>query len=151
MAPPIAILNANIVTDDGLYRTRTISHSEARDLVADAEIDSAIGHESTAELLTALLGRRIPVHRQQFEQQPGQSALVFKLHGRPPEGRILDRAELLELGYTFHILERIDVDAQLRYLEEVNNYVHANGVYNDDIALLSTTARLITELRQFFS
>lgn len=104
---PIAILNASVVTADGLFRMTSITLDEARKLVADAEIDSAVGHESTATLLSTLLGREIPTNRQLFAQQVGQRALVCKLNGRPPEGVALTLEELKEIGYSFKLLERV--------------------------------------------
>jgi hypothetical protein len=106
-AHPLAILNTSIVTQDGTYTLRTIDLPGARDLVADAPgIDSAVGHDATAAVLTELLGVEVPVNRQQFAQQPGQIALVLKMDGRPPEGVVLDRAGMEQIGYTLRLLTR---------------------------------------------
>lgn len=75
-------------------------------LVSENEIDSAVGHASTAQIMTALLGVEIPVNRQMFAQQPGQDALVFKLNGRPQEGKILTAEEIEQIGYKFQLLRR---------------------------------------------
>lgn len=104
---PLAILNTSILTSDGTYAMRTVTLDEARSIVAHASaIDSAVGHESTAALLSDLLGRDIPLNRQSFAHQPGQRALVLKMTGRPPEGVVLDRAGMEALGYTLRLLER---------------------------------------------
>jgi hypothetical protein len=103
---PVAILNTSIATADGEYSLRTVTLDEALKLIDGREILSAVGHESTAQVLTALLGQDIPVNRIQFEQQPGQSALVFKLNGRAPEGQILTADEVAAIGYTLKIMER---------------------------------------------
>ena len=104
---PLALLNTSIITADGTFTLRTISLDDAKDLIADHEsLDSAIGHESTAQIMTELLGVDVPVNRQMFEQQPGQKALVFKLNGRPPEGKILTAKEIDEIGYTLKVMER---------------------------------------------
>jgi len=104
---PIAILNASVITADGTFTLTTISLDEARELIRDREIDSAVGHESTATLLSTLLGREIPTNRQLFSQAVGQQALVCKLAGRPPEGVVLTLEELKEIGYSFKLLERV--------------------------------------------
>lgn len=106
MAQPIAILNTSIATADGSYELATISVDEARDLVDGADILSAVGHESTAQILTTLLGLHVAVNRINFQQQPGQVALVFKLNGRAPEGRILSADEVEAIGYDFKTLTR---------------------------------------------
>jgi hypothetical protein len=105
---PLAVLNTSVLTSDGSYSMRTVTLDEARRIVADAAaIDSAVGHDATAAVLTALLGREIPVNRQQFIHRPGQRALVLKLNGRPPEGVVLDQAGMEALGFTLRVLERI--------------------------------------------
>lgn len=104
---PVAVLNTSIVTSDGTFVLETISLDEAKALVADpAEVLSAVGHEATSQILTELLGVAVPVNRIQFAQAAGQVALVFKLHGRAPEGVILDRNEIEAIGYSFKKLIR---------------------------------------------
>lgn len=75
-------------------------------MVSENELDSAIGHDATSMVMTALLGVEVPVNRQMFCQQPGQKALVFKLNGRLPEGKVLTVEEIQEIGYKFQILKR---------------------------------------------
>ncbi|TDC02663.1 DUF1874 domain-containing protein [Micromonospora fluostatini] len=107
MSPlPIAILNTSIVTTDGDYTVREITLEEAIAIAHSSEIDSAVGHDATAALLTELLGVAVPVNRQMFAQRPGQKALVFKLNGRPAPGVELDLAGLEQVGYTFKLLTR---------------------------------------------
>ncbi|GGE47525.1 hypothetical protein GCM10011391_27900 [Pullulanibacillus camelliae] len=102
---PLALLNTSILTADGDFTLRTITLEDAKALVDSASgLDSAIGHESTAQIMTALLGVDVPVHRQMFEQQPGQQALVFKLNGRPPEGKVLSIEEIEAIGYKWQLL-----------------------------------------------
>lgn len=105
----LALLNTSILTAPGSYTLIDISLDDARTIVADAtDIDSAIGHESTAQIMTELLGVDVPLNRQMFVQQPGQQALVFKLNGRPPEGSVLTREQIDEIGYKFQILVRAE-------------------------------------------
>lgn len=105
---PLALLNTSILTTAGEYKLTDISLEEAKKLVDDAEkLDSAIGHQSTAEIMTTLLETEVEMNRQLFEQQAGQIALVFKLNGRPEEGKILSKEEVEKIGYKFQLLERI--------------------------------------------
>jgi hypothetical protein len=71
-------------------------------------LQSAIGHQATAEILSDLLGRPVPVNRIQYSQNLGDKAIVFKVKGRVPEGVILKREEVEAMGYEFGILERIE-------------------------------------------
>lgn len=103
----LGVLNTSILTTAGAYELKDITLDEAKKLVSENKIDSAVGHASTAQIMTALLGVEIPVNRQMFVQQPGQDALVFKLNGRPQEGKILTAEEIEQIGYKFQILKRI--------------------------------------------
>ena len=57
--------------------------------------------------MTTLLGVEVPMNRQMFIQDVGQRALVFKLNGRPEEGKILTVEDIEQIGYKFQILDRI--------------------------------------------
>lgn len=105
----LALLNTSILTAAGSYILTDISLNQARKLVTDnaGNLDSAIGHASTAEIMTTLLEADIPVNRQMFSQDVGQRALVFKLNGRPEEGKILTAEEIETIGYKFQLLERL--------------------------------------------
>ena len=105
--PALALLNTSIITAPGNYTMKPITLEKARELVENAySLDSAIGHESTAQIMSELLGVDVPVNRQMFEQKSGQKALVFKLNGRPPEGKILSREEVEKIGYHFQLMIR---------------------------------------------
>jgi len=104
----LGVLNTSILTTEGTYRLKRITLDEARELVAKNELDSAVGHQSTADIMASLLGVEIPINRQMFTQEIGQQALVFKLNGRPEEGKILSRVEIETIGYKFQLLERLE-------------------------------------------
>ena len=105
---PLALLNTSILTTSGTYQLDDITLDQARETIANSyKVDSAIGHQSTAEIMTTLLDTEVAVNRQMFVQQVGQKALVFKLNGRPQEGKILTIDEINEIGYKFQLLTRI--------------------------------------------
>lgn len=104
----LAMLNTSILTNDGLYRLSEITLAEAKKLVQTNELDSAIGHASTAQIMSTLLEVAVPVNRQMFAQEVGQQALVFKLNGRPAEGTILSVEEIEAIGYKWQLLTRIE-------------------------------------------
>jgi len=107
----LGILRTSIITADGFYSAYTITLDDAKALIRAAingpGIDSAVGHVSTAELLTVLLGVEIPVSRQRFEQQVGQRALVFKLNERLDiSGTEMTADQLKSIGYTLKVMMR---------------------------------------------
>lgn len=102
----VTILNTSIVTSYGSFEYKPITLDQARDVVSTQGFDSAIGHASTAEIVSSLLGIQCPVNRVQYAQEEGDRALVFKLNGRAPEGVILSRKEIEAIGYSWGLLIR---------------------------------------------
>lgn len=109
----LTLLNTAILTADGDFRLKLVTLQDARVTMmaygAD-EWQSAIGHDATAQILTDLLGDicgPVPVNRIDYRQGVGDVALVFKLRGRAPEGKILNRAEVEAIGYDFKLLTRL--------------------------------------------
>jgi hypothetical protein len=77
-----------------------VSIEEARQLLAHGFI-SAVGHQSTAEIMSQVLGIPVPYNRAQVYLEPGDEAVCFILKARPPEGRVLTVQELESIGYYF--------------------------------------------------
>lgn len=103
----IAILNTPILTVEGNYKLSSITLEQAQKLVNENDFDSYIGHQATSEILSILLGTEVPMNRQQFKQEVGQKAIIFKLNSRLQEGQVLTTIQEIEsIGYTFQLLER---------------------------------------------
>ena len=112
-AATLALLNTSILTSEGNYSLKAITLSEAQSLVKETlqssnNVLSAIGHQSTADILTTLLGINVPAARIEFAQLSGQKALVMKLNGRPPEGRVLTQEEIETIGFQFMLMTRME-------------------------------------------
>ena len=103
----LAVLNTSILTTEGTFTLKDITLEEAKNLVKENNILSAVGHQSTADILTTLLETEVPMNRIMFEQETGQKALVFKLNGRPEEGKILTAEEIHQIGFKFQLLTKI--------------------------------------------
>jgi hypothetical protein len=104
----IGIFNGTIATTNGVYKISDIDITDAKKLLCQNGFVSAIGHKSTAEAISDTFNMNIPMNRINFKQQVGQKAIVFKLNKRPPEGSILCREEIEEIGYSFKLMERFE-------------------------------------------
>lgn len=104
---PLWLLNAPVITTDGLFRSRTLNVDEARALLRAQGFASAIGHAQTAAIVSELLGIDCPMNRYEFRQRPGQRALVFRLARRLEEGQVLhNRRDIERVGYSFMLIIR---------------------------------------------
>ncbi|MEM4004559.1 MAG: DUF1874 domain-containing protein [Desulfurococcaceae archaeon] len=79
----------------------------AKRTVEGSEFISIVGHESTAQLMSTLLGVPITVNRAQVQLEPGDVVLVFQILTRLPEGKVLS---LEELKQTPHAWYKVYVD-----------------------------------------
>jgi len=88
------------LADSYTIKIKRIDVNQARQLVNQNQFISAIGHESTAKLLSMLLEIDIPVNRIQVEMVSGDIGLHFVLKKRLQEGQIIkDIQELQEIGF----------------------------------------------------
>ena len=65
----VGIFNGTIATTNGLYRVSDISIEDAKKLLMENSFISAIGHKSTAEVISYSLGMDIPMNRIEFKQK----------------------------------------------------------------------------------
>lgn len=108
MSDIVALLNAPVLTSDGVFDMRTISLEAAVALCGSRVTESYIGHASTASILQRLLDVPVPVSRAEFRHGVGADALIFSLNKRQPEGVVLSEAEVEAIGYTFRRLTRLE-------------------------------------------
>ncbi|MFN0162416.1 MAG: YddF family protein [Burkholderiales bacterium] len=102
----IVLFNSPVLTSFGTFSFVPITIDEARQLIAGSTWTSAIGHDSTANIVGRLLGIDCPFNRVRHQQQIGESAIVFRLAARAPEGQILDLNAIERIGYSFGLLTR---------------------------------------------
>jgi len=102
----VTILNTSILTNFGSYNYEPLTAEQAKGLILEG-LESAVGHQSTCDVINTLLDSDVKMNRIQYAQKVGSVALVFKLKGRPEEGKILTTSEIEAIGYEFGKLTRV--------------------------------------------
>lgn len=86
-----------------LLLVRELGVVEARKQLETFGFESAIGHESTAKVLSRELGIPIKVNRISVSLDRGDSAIVAQISGpRLPEGAVLDERDLKDLSIRYY-------------------------------------------------
>ena len=97
--------------DEFTISSKKISLEEAKEWVKKGDFISAVGHESTAKLLSELLGVEIKPNRIFVDMQKGDEALAIQFLQRVQEGKVLSKEELEELykqgKIVFRLIKRI--------------------------------------------
>ena len=108
MSGQLYLLNSPILPNHGTFKFMLIDHPYAIWMLRANSFTSAIGHESTAKLLSQLWAMDIAVNRIQIHMEIGDQAIVFRLLSRLPEGKVLSEYELLHVSYELGLIERVD-------------------------------------------
>ena len=90
---------------EAILRIKEISKEEVKEILKEGFI-SAIGHQSTAEILSQLLDINIPFNRVQIKITPSDKLIVFQILTRLEEGKILSKEEISKLPFKFFLIER---------------------------------------------
>ena len=85
------------------YAGSPLTLDEARDAATDAT--SAVGHEVTAKVLTALLGREVAFNRVNLALQPGDVVVAVIPDFRASEAREFTFEEVSAAGWTASLIE----------------------------------------------
>jgi hypothetical protein len=102
-----------------IIRVKEVSEEEVKEL----ELESAVGHESTAQLLTAKLGKPIAFNRQNVTLKPGDSILVAQLMGARKEFKEMTMEEIAKYPIKYLL---VTVYSDLKFLKLVTIEVGKN-------------------------
>ena len=100
------LMNTTVIPHgaDGVWIVTSILPHEAAEFPPNMPWTSAVGHQSSAEAMSAVLGISVPVNRITVVPKPGDKFLCLKLNSRPPEGVVLDREQMEQIGYSWALM-----------------------------------------------
>lgn len=102
------LFNTTIITNNGTYKMSSVTDLEAKEILQQG-FECAIGHASTAQIISEILDLDVKENRITASMDNiGDKAVCFKLNSRPKEGEILSKEQLVEIGYSFKLIERIE-------------------------------------------
>ncbi len=84
MERKIIFLNA-LITSSRMpmtLKTKPVSLNMVKEIIKDKEIESYIGHEATANLLSSLLNINVPTNRSMYDPKPNDVAVIIRLKKR---------------------------------------------------------------------
>ena len=82
----------------GAFFFKRLTDEEAQEYVKDKELESYVGHEDTARLISKHLGREVKSHRASARLEPYETMLVGQVEG----GRLPTGTDILPEGIEFH-------------------------------------------------
>jgi len=94
-----------MLTEDSIVRVKETTLEHVKTLLNEKEFISAVGHQSTADILTKLLEINVPVNRTAIKLAENDKLIVFQLMARLEEGRVLTADEVLRLPFKFFLVE----------------------------------------------
>jgi hypothetical protein len=100
------LLNAPVMPNEGVYIYNVVSKEKFIESFnhhkeLGYEVISAIGHQSTADFLTRILGYPVQYNRINIEFKDGDMALVVKIKTRLQEGQVLTDEDLEKIEVEF--------------------------------------------------
>jgi hypothetical protein len=85
--------------------TKITSETAAALVAQAAEFISAVGHEGTAQLLSAQLKRNVPINRISITLYPADKLIIAVPAQRLPEGKVLSYEELCTIPVAYYLIE----------------------------------------------
>jgi len=95
------------VASNVTLKVNEVSLETVKTVLAQQSWTSAVGHQSTCEVLTHLLDMSVPCNRVAIKLQYNDILLVFQLLVRLEEGKVLSSSELKTLPYKFYLIELV--------------------------------------------
>jgi hypothetical protein len=93
-----------MIESNSILKVTEVSLENVKKLLSSG-FTSAIGHASTSDILTKMLGIEIQTNRISVKLEQEDILVVFQLQTRLEEGRVLTEAEISQLPTKFYLVE----------------------------------------------
>jgi len=94
-----------IESEEATISIKVVDVETVKQIIANEEVESVIGHESTAKILSQLLGTEVKAERKEVKLKKGDKVVVFQLLQRLQEGAVLSEEELKQLQFKFFLVQ----------------------------------------------
>ena len=98
----------NMLDGSAVLKVHEVDASHVKKLLEHHKWESCVGHTSTAEILTTVLGHHIPLNRVPVKLKKGDMAVVFQVMVRVEEGKVLSKEEIEKLPTKFFTVEVVE-------------------------------------------
>jgi len=92
----LSMITPSLLQQGVIIKANPISLEEVKALIAESFV-SAVGHESTARILSKMLGSDVPFNRVQIAITGEDIIVSFQFMVRLPEGKVLGEEEVVAL------------------------------------------------------
>ena len=98
--------SVNMLKQDSMLFFAQITLDMARFYINDSgKIYSIVGHQGTADLLSAKLGCKVEFNRENYKKEKDDRIIVCLPNKRLEEGKVLSREELSQINVKFWLIK----------------------------------------------
>jgi hypothetical protein len=100
----LALLTTSLLTSYGDFSYTKITKEKAQELLETNKVQSFIRHQGIIDILKEDFNIDIQMNNGLYQQQSGETALVFKLNNDYRLSSELNVSKIKEIGYSFGLL-----------------------------------------------
>lgn len=103
----VYLINSSVITSDGLYSLDTIGAVQFVSELKETDFISTIGYQETADLVADMIGKPVPVSREQITMKTGDVAYVVKLKYRINDPKTKGQVSYSSMDYQFQKMVKV--------------------------------------------
>lgn len=103
----VYLINSSVITSDGTYSLETIGAIQFACELKTTDFISTIGYQETADLVADMIGKPVPVSREQITMKTGDVAYVVKLKYRINDPKTKGQVSYSSMDYQFQKMVKV--------------------------------------------